>query len=68
MKLLLDINDNKAAFLLELLQSYPHVKVKSITPAKAFFLEELNEAVEYLNDVKIGKKQARPIKDLLDEI
>ncbi len=68
MRLLLDINDKKAAFLLELLQSYPHVKVKSLTPAKAVFMEELSEAVEFVNDVKRGKKKARPIKDLLNEI
>lgn len=68
MKLLLDINDSKAAFLLELLQSYPHVKVKSLTPAKAEFLEDLNEAVGFINDVKRGKKKASPLKNLLDEV
>lgn len=68
MKLILDIEDSKAAFLLELLQSYPHVRVKSLTPAKAQFLGQLSEAVNFVNEVKKGKQKARPLKDLLDEV
>lgn len=35
---------------------------------KKLFLSELAEAVENLNLVKQGKMQARPAKDLLDEL
>ncbi len=68
MKVILDIKDNKAAFVMELLNNFSFVKAKSISPAKAQFLEELKEAVDNLNLVKQGKIEPRPAKDLLDEL
>jgi hypothetical protein len=68
MKVLLDIRDNKAPFIMELLKSFPYVKAETITPAKALFLKELKEAVENVKLAKKGKLKTRPAKDLLDEI
>ncbi len=68
MKLLLDIKDSKADFILELLNSFSYVKTKSLTPYKAEVLEELKEAVDNINLVKEGKLKARPAKDLLNEL
>lgn len=68
MKVLLEIPDNKAAFFMELLNSFSFVKAKPISPEKAQVLLELKEAVETLNLVKEGKLKARPAKELLHEI
>jgi len=68
MKVLLEIPDNKAAFFMELLNSFSFVKAKTISPEKAQVLLELKESVETLNLVKEGKLKARPAKELLHEI
>lgn len=63
MKLLLDIKDSKAQNLIGLLKDLSYVKTKTLSPAKAKFLEELKEAVEELNLVKAGKKKARTLSN-----
>jgi len=68
MKVLLEIPDNKAAFFMELLNSFSFLKAKPISPEKAQVLMELKDAVETLNLVKEGKLKARPAKELLHEI
>jgi hypothetical protein len=68
MKVLLDITDSKAPFIMELLKSFPYIKTQTITPAKARFIQELKEAVANVKLAKSGKLKARPAKDLLDEI
>jgi nicotinamide mononucleotide adenylyltransferase len=68
MKIILDIEDNKVAFVLELLNNLPFVKAKTITPEKAQLLEEVKESVENLNLFKRGELKARPAKDLIDEL
>jgi hypothetical protein len=39
MKVLVDVNDNKGDFILELLNNFSFAKAKSISPAKAQLLE-----------------------------
>ena len=68
MKLILDIKDNKAGFIMELLKSFSFVKAKPLTPYKEQVLQELQEAVENMTLVKQGKLKARPAKDLLNEL
>ncbi|NCO56013.1 MAG: hypothetical protein GW876_11535 [Bacteroidetes bacterium] len=68
MKILVEVNDNKAAFFMELLRSFAYVKAKPLTAHKAQVLEELKEAVENMTLVNQGKLKARPAKDLLNEI
>ena len=68
MKAVLDIKDSRASFVMELLDSFSFVKVKPITNEKALLLSEIREAVNTVNLVKKGKIQARPAKELLDEI
>lgn len=68
MKVLLDIKDSKAGFVMELLKNLPFVKAKPLTPSKAQFLEEVKEAVDNMALVKQGKLKARPAKELLDEL
>ena len=68
MKVLLDIQDNMALHLLEVLKSMPYVKTKQLTGEKALFMSELRDAVEELILVKEGKKKAKPARKLLDEL
>jgi hypothetical protein len=68
MKVLLDIKDAKAPFVMELLQSFSFVKAKPLSPYKAKVLEDVREAIEQINLIKEGKLQARNAEDLLDEL
>ncbi len=68
MKVILDIQDSKANFVLELLNNFSFVKTKKITEKKALLYKEIKEAVDNLNMVKEGKMKAKPLNDLLDEL
>ena len=68
MKAVLDIKDSKASFVMELLSNLSFVKVQQITNEKALLLSEIKEAVDTINLIKKGKVQARPAKELLNEI
>jgi hypothetical protein len=68
MKVLLDIRESKAPFVMELLNSFSYVKVRPITKEKALLMQEIKEAVSLVNSVKKGKLSARPAKELLNEI
>jgi hypothetical protein len=68
MKAVLDIKDSKASFVMELLDNLSFVKVQPITSEKALLLSEIREAVDTVNLIKKGKIQARPAKELLNEI
>lgn len=68
MKILLDIKDDKAAFIMELLNHFKFVKAKPLTPYKAEVLEGLRKAVEEVNQIKAGKKKAQPLSEFLNEL
>ena len=68
MEVLLDIKDDKANFVLELLQNFSFVKAKTLTPHKAKVLEDVKEAVEEMKLIKAGKLQARNADDLFNEL
>lgn len=68
MKVLLDIKDEKALSLLDVLNSLSYVKATPIFDEKALLMEEIKEAVENLKLVKKGLLKARPAKELLDEL
>lgn len=68
MKVLLDRNDTKARFVLELLQNLPFLKTKTLTPYKAKILEDVKEAVEEMNLIKAGKLKARNAEELFKEL
>ena len=68
MKAVLDIKDSKASFVMELLGNFSYVKIHPITNEKALLFSEIKEAVDTVNMVKKGLFQARPAKELLDEI
>jgi len=68
MKVLLEIKDTKAPFVLELLKNLPFVKAKTLTPYKAKVLEDVKEAVEEMNLIKAGKLKARNAEELYQEL
>ncbi len=68
MKVILDIQDNKASQLLKALKTLPYVKMQQITDEKAELITEITEAVEELKLVLTGKKEARNAEDFLNEL
>jgi hypothetical protein len=68
MKILLDVKDEKAQFLIELLKNFSFVKAKQITPETALFLTELKESIEEVNLAKAGKIKLKSALDLVDEL
>jgi hypothetical protein len=68
MKVLLDIKDNKADFVLELLQSLSFVKTEQISPSKANFLMEFKQSIDEVNLAKEGKIKLRSADQLIDEL
>ena len=68
MKVILDIKDNKAAFVMELLNNLSFVKAKPLSNENAILIDEIKEAVEELQLVRQGKIKASPARDLINEL
>jgi hypothetical protein len=68
MKVLLDIKDNKAMHLLEVLKGLSYVKTKTISDEKALLMEEIKEAVENLTLVRQGKLKLKSARELYNEL
>lgn len=68
MKVILDIKDSKAAFVMELLSSLSFVKARPLSDENAVLVDEIREAVEDLKLVRQGKLKARPARDLINEL
>ncbi len=69
MKVLLEVNDNKVDFFLEIIKNFSFVKeVKTISDAKADLIQDIKDAVEELKLVRDGKLIARNAEDLINEL
>ena len=68
MKILVEVRDDKAPYLVKVLKGLKYVKTTTISPAKALLLKEMKEAVTELNLVKHGKKKARNAENFLNEL
>jgi hypothetical protein len=68
MKVLLDIKDNKAMHLMEVLKGLSYVKAKTISNEKALLMEEMKEAVENLALVRKGKLKVKTARQLYNEL
>lgn len=68
MKVLLDIKDNKALHLLEVLKGLSYVKITTISDEKALLMEEIKDAVQELKLIREGKLKGISAKDLLNEL
>ncbi len=68
MKLVIEVKDSKAEFLMELLRSLPFVKSSEVSNEKNEVRDSVREAVEQMKLVKAGKLKGRPVEDLLNEL
>jgi hypothetical protein len=68
MKILLDIKDNKADFVMELLNNLSFVKAEAISVKKAQFIKELKSAVDEIELAKQGKVKLKSAKELFNEL
>lgn len=68
MRVLLDIPDNKASSIMDVLKSISYIKTKTISEEKATLIEEIKEAVENLNLAKKGKLKLKTARDLYNEL
>lgn len=65
MKVLLEIEDQKIDFVLELLKNLKFVKVKTLSDYKGEVFENIQQSVDEFNLIKEGKLKAIPVKELL---
>ena len=68
MKVLLDIPDNKASSLMDVLKSISYIKAKQLTDTKAQLMEEIRDAVEEMKLIRAGKSKVRNAEDFLNEL
>jgi hypothetical protein len=68
MKVILDIKDDKAAFILELLNNFTFVKTELLSGPDAKIIKNIKNAVEEINQVKAGKAIAQPLSSFLNEL
>ncbi|GAB5465715.1 MAG: hypothetical protein Kapaf2KO_11510 [Candidatus Kapaibacteriales bacterium] len=68
MKVLLDIKDEKAIHLLEVLRGLSNVRTGQLTDSKAELISDIREAVEEMKLIKDGKKQARDAVEFINEL
>ncbi len=68
MKVLLDIKDNKADFVMELLQNFSFVKADPISKSKARFLKDFKQAIDEVGLAKQGKIKLKSAEQLFDEL
>ncbi|TVQ15104.1 MAG: hypothetical protein EA364_02995 [Balneolaceae bacterium] len=68
MKVLLDIKDNKALHLLEVLKGLPYFKTRHLTDVKSHLMIELRKALDEMKLIRAGKKQARDTENFLNEL
>jgi hypothetical protein len=69
MKILLEINDNKAEFFMEMLQNLTFVKkATAINDVNEDILQNIKQSVKEINLVTKGKLKARDVQDLINEL
>lgn len=68
MKILLDIQEDKVAFVMELLDSLSFVKAQLVSDEEIEVVRDVREAVEELNLMKEGKLKGISAQQLLDEL
>ena len=68
MKLIIEVKDSKAEFLLELLRSLSFVKAQPVMNEKQEALDSVRAAVKEMKQVKAGKLKGRPVQALLNEL
>ncbi len=68
MNFLLEVNDEKARFIQELLEEFSFVKLEPLSPYQAEVIKGISEAVNDINQVKSGATGSQPLSDFLGEV
>ena len=68
MKVLLEIKDHKADFVMELLKSLSFVKAKPIAQPKSRLMKEIEESVKEMKLIRTGRKKARNAEDFMNGV
>jgi len=68
MKLLIDVDDDKAAFFLEMLANFEYVKAEQLSAHKAEVFSSLQKAVREMNQVTAGNLETRDAEDFLNDV
>ncbi|MBX3165447.1 MAG: hypothetical protein KF900_13310 [Bacteroidetes bacterium] len=68
MKIVLEIKDSKADFVMELLKNLSFVKTRPLVSKKNKIAEDLEEAIHEVNLAKQGKIKLKTAQELLDEL
>jgi hypothetical protein len=68
MKAFLEVRDDQAPFIMMLLSHFDFVKVAPLSSERQQVVDEINEAIENFKLVRQGKLNARPARELLDEL
>ena len=68
MKVLLEIQDNKVDFVMELLRNLQFFKARPLGSAKEELATTIEESVKEVNQIKAGKRKGTPIQEVLDEL
>lgn len=68
MQYLLEVDDNKDKFLLEILKHFRFVKTRPLSKANVQFVTELQQSIAQVKLAKKGKIKLQKAKDLLNEL
>ncbi|MDX1957935.1 MAG: hypothetical protein SFU98_05145 [Leptospiraceae bacterium] len=68
MKVLIDVPDKKADFIIEVLHNFSFIKTTTITPIKAELLKDLKDSIEEVNSFKKGKMKLKNAKDFIKSL
>ena len=68
MKLTIEVRDDKADFILELLRNFSFVKMEVGAVERARILEDLKGAVSEVNRAKRGEVKLQTARELLNEL
>tara|TARA_R110002050_G_scaffold176775_1_gene309750 strand:- start:11872 stop:12078 length:207 start_codon:yes stop_codon:yes gene_type:complete len=68
MKFVLDIEESKVDFMLNLLKEFSFVKTSKMYEEPENDVQSFREAVEEFKLIRQGKSKGRPVQELLDEL
>ncbi len=68
MDFIVNVEDSKAPFFLELMKNLRSVKVEPISPERKKLLREIRQSVAQLKAADRGETQLRPVREFLREL
>lgn len=68
MKILLDIKEDKVAFVMEVLKNFKFVKAEPLSPYKSEVFTSIRQGVKEMNLITSGRLKARDAEEFLNEL